>query len=180
MIMGSAEDKITEIFEKRFNEYLEQAEQDLYIVANEVNELYYKQINRMYNSFIKQYYEYPTKSYIRHWEQRPGTKKGSNLYYANNFKIHRGKDPYFEIFFSSSRMADDYQHDSAMQVVQNVMDGIRGVPPYWVRDWRGSYKSRYFKCENVTPTEAFDIFMKELPDMATPVFLRRWHKIRRR
>ena len=177
--MASLEDRIAEIVERKITEYLNQAEKDLYTVANQVNDLYFKQVNKMFDTFIQQYYSYITTSYVRHWEQRPGTGKGSNLYYAKDFKIHRGKDPYFEININTARMADDYQHNSAAQVVQNVMNGIRGVPPYWFVPWQGTYNSRYFYYQG-EPAKAFDEFMYRLPEMATPVFLRRWRKIRGR
>lgn len=167
---------LTEGQQEILDSYMEKFENDFIEVANEVNELYFNQANKMFDSFIAQYYSYITSSYVRHWEGKPGTGKGTNLYYAKNFKIHRGKDPYFELYIeANSRMADDYQHDSADQVIQNVMDGIRGVPPYWVRSWSGTYSSRWFQFEG-TPTDAFRTFLDNYEDMMYPVFMRRWKK----
>lgn len=166
--------------DEQTKEYVEsmlaKAESDLEIVMNEVNELYFKQANKMYDTFIKQYYKYKTISYIRHWEGAPGTRKGTNLYYGKRFKIHRGKHPYFEINIDSSRMANDYQRDSASQVLQNVLNGIRGVPPYWFEPWVGNYKSRYFEYQG-DPAKAFATFLDNYEDMMYPVFMRRWKKL---
>ena len=72
-------------------------------------------------------------------------------------------------------MADDYQHDSASTVIQNVLNGIRGVPPYWVDYWYGSYHSRYFSFQG-EPAKAFEVFLEYYDDMMTPVFMRRFVK----
>ena len=176
--MSSIEERIAEIYEEKVNKYLDEAYDDIYAVANEVNDLYFKQANKMYDTLIKQYYLYETTSYVRHWEIRPGTKNGSNLYYGKRFKIHRGKDPYFELNIDASQMAGGYQRDSASQVLENVMNGIRGVPPYWFIPWHGKYSSRYFYYEG-DPAHAFETFLSNLSDMATPVFLRRWRERRK-
>lgn len=175
--MGNAIEELKKNLEEIANDYLEEVKNDLIEAANETNDLYFKQVNRMYDAFVEQYYKYKTSSYIRHWEGRPGTRKGSNLFYGKNFKIHRGKDPYFEINIDAHRMANDYQHDSATQVLENVMHGIRGVPPYWVESWSGSYKSRYLDYEG-EPAEAFEEFLNSYEKKAEPVFLRRYRKIR--
>lgn len=169
-------DILTDEQQNILDNYMEKFETDFYTVSNSVNELYFKQVNKMYDVFIKQYYRYKTRSYIRHWEQRPGTQKGSNLYYGKNFKIHRGKSPYFELLLDTSKMADDYQHDSASEVLENVLNGIRGVPPYWVQDWSGEYKSRYYEFSG-TPSDAFSDFIDNYEDMMYPVFMRRWKKL---
>jgi len=158
--------------------YMKKFEQDFTIVANEVNELYFKQANKMFDSFIRQYYKYKTKSYIRHWEPKPGTGRGSNLYYAKDFKIHnRGKkNPWFELNISTERMADDYQRDSAAQVIQNVMNGIRGVPPYWFVPWSGEFSSRYFAYKG-EPAQAFRTFIEHYEEMMRPIFMRRFKKL---
>lgn len=168
--------QLTEAQRAIVDSYMNKFKKDFQTVANEVNELYFKQANKMYDSFIKQYYRYPTTSYIRHWEMRPGTRSGSNLYYGKRFKIHRGKFPYFEINLDASQMANDYQHDSATQVLENVINGIRGVPPYWVEPWYGTYKSRYFYYQG-DPAHAFRVFIDDYDTMMYPIFMRRWKKL---
>lgn len=166
-------DKLLEGVDKTIDTYVNELENDFTNVLTDVTELYYKEINKIYNSFIEQYYDYPTDYYIRHWETRPGTRKGSNLYYGNRNKLHKGKDPYWEINYDGSEMADDYEYDSADKVLTNVIFGIRGVPPYWQKTWYGKYKSRYFNYKG-SLLGAYTRFINDYPKMMTPVFMRRW------
>lgn len=152
-------------------------ERDFYDVSNEVNELYFKEANKIYESFITQYYaSYRTSFYIRHWEGVPGTRHGSNLLYGNQNKIHRGMSPYFEINYNGTDMADDYQHNSADQVLMQVAVGIRGVPPYWSQLWHGTYNSRYFHYTG-SLMDAYDYFLANYEEIMYPVFMRRWKKL---
>ena len=160
--------------------WMDKFERDWIEVSNEVNDIYYKETVRMYNSLIEQYYKYKTKSYIRHGEGKPGTCEGSNLLAGKKIKKHTGKIPYIEIDFNSIGMIGGYQRDDPSQVLENVMNGIRGVPPYWTMEWsgeygKGRYTSRYLHYEG-TPTEMFDNFLDDYDDLMTPVFMRRWKK----
>ena len=166
------------IIEKKTNELIDKLEKDYLEVANEVNEIGYKEANKIYDSFIKDYYSYETKSYIRHWEGRPGTGKGSNLYYGKNFKIHRGKNPYFELGIYDSKMADDYQYDSAIDVLTQIMAGANVITGakgemVWFRSWRGTYKSKYFQYSG-TLDDALFTFLNEYDTMMVDMFKRRW------
>lgn len=172
------EDKIVANAEEQVKQYQEKFDNDFLKVANDVNDLYFKEVNKIYDSFIEQYYSsYETSSYIRHWEGVPGTKHGTNLLYGKQNKIHRGKDPYFEIDYNASDMADDYKYNSADQVLTQVMVGIRGVPPYWSQLWYGKYNSRYFHYTGAL-MDAYDYFLSNYKTMMRPVFMRRWKKIR--
>ena len=173
-IVKSAQDYLNNESEKMIEKY----NKDFYEIANEVNDLYFKEANKIYNSFIHDYYLYETDFYIRHWEGRPGTKSGTNLYYGNQMKIHRGKDPYFDIIFDGSEMADDYEYDSADKVLDNVIFGIRGVPPFWVKRWGSKYNSRYFHYKG-SLMGAFTKFINNYEEMATSAFMRRWKKIKK-
>lgn len=155
--------------------YSEKFEKDYTRIANEVNDIYYNDVDKMYDSFIQQYYTYHTKSYIRHWEGVPGTGKGTNLLYGKQFKKHKGKDPYFEIRYDGSDMAGDYQHDNADDVISQVASGIRGVSPYWTMPWSGKYNSRYFHYSG-TLDGAIETYLDTFEDRMTPVFMRRWRK----
>jgi len=173
-------DRIAEKYEKEINEYVDKFEEDFYIVSNETNEIFFDEANKIYNSFIKEYYKYKTKSYIRHWEKKPGTGKGTNLFYGNQNKIHRGLDPYFEIMFDASKMKDDYQHDDAETVLQQVMEGTRGVPPYWTEPWDNAgkpYKTKYFEFTG-NLMDAYYHFLDNYNDKMTSVFMRKWKKRR--
>lgn len=175
-------DRLEALYREKINQFEEEFNQDWYDVSNEVNDLFFKEINKIYDSFIKEYYRsYSTKFYIRHWESRPGTRKGTNLYYGNQNKIHRGKDPYWEIIYDGSEMADDYQHDSADEVIENVVIGNRGVPPFWQETWsnkKNPYKSRYFQYTG-TLLDAYYKFQKDYKKIMEPVFMRRWKKKRK-
>lgn len=166
---------IDSILDDYINGLLEKFDNDFTRVANEVNELYFKEINKIYDSFIKQFYSYKTKAYVRHWEQFTGTKKGTNLYYGNQNKIHKGRDPYFEIEYSGDKMAGGYEHNSPEEVLSGVAMGIRGVYPFWYKSWTGVYNSRYFKYRG-TLDGAYYTFLEEYDSMMTPVFMRRWKK----
>jgi len=167
---------IDDIVDQLVDAYSKKFEKDFYRISNQVNDIYFNDANKLYDSFIRQYYyQYETEFYIRHWEKAPGTRKGTNLYYGNQMKIHRGQNPYFEINFDSSRMADDYRHDSAEDVLTEVIYGIRGVPPYWTRPWQGKYKSRYFNFSG-TMHDAFKTYIDTYEDRMVPVFMRRWKK----
>ena len=115
------------------NYYTQKAEEDFVVAANYANNEMFDEFNRMYDTFIKQFYNYKTSAYIRHWEGRPGTKKGSNLYYGNQTTKHiTGGLPYIDFKFDSSQMADDYQHDSADTVLNQILSGnniIHGSAP---------------------------------------------------
>lgn len=167
-------------YKDELKRYTDEFKQDFYVVSNEVNDLFFKEINRIYDRYIKEYYTYETDFYVRHFEPRAGTKKGTNLYYGNQNKIHRGKDPYWEIIYNGKDMADDYRHDSADKVLENVVFGIRGVPPYWQKTWGAKYKSRYFSIDRkVSLLEAFTRFQEKYVEIMEPVFMRRWKKRRK-
>lgn len=178
---------IDKLIDKKIDGILDKMEKDFIDITNEINDIYFKEANKMYDRYMAQYYKYQTKSYVRHWEGRPGTCKGANLFYGKRFKIHRGKDPYFELEVDSSKMADDYQHDSAFDVLTQIMAGaniIYGSQEYqvWERDfgnpktgWTGEYNSRYFKFTG-TLEEAFYELINTYDKKIYPLFKTRWKK----
>ena len=194
--MGLVQD-IRNIITEEVKKEMDKLKKDALEIQNEINEIGFKEVNKIYDSFISQYYyDYKTKYYIRHWEGKPGTQKGSNLYYGKAFKIHRGKEPYFEINISDDRMADDYQHDSAIDVLSQIMAGANIITGsrqdldiqtwnktpdtftrtggmVWYRATKGSYKSRYFNIENATLDEALFTFLNEYDNITLPMFKRR-------
>lgn len=175
-------DALATKLEAEVEEFDRQWHQDFYAVTNEVNDLYFKEVNKIYDSFIKEFYTKATERYIRHWEGRPGTGKGTNLYYGNQNKIHRGKDPYFEINYDSSNMADDYKFNSASFVLEGIVNGANIITgdkggTIWRRDWSYSYKSRYFSYSG-TLKGAYESFLSNYASFMEPVFIRRWKRYR--
>ena len=133
---------------------------------------------KMFNSLIAQFYEYETRSYIRHWEGKPGTKKGSNMLYAFHCrKLHRNGYPYLMIHIDADDVAGGYQWGSVNQVVDFVMSGVR-FP--WEQgeqmqrmEWSGSYDGKYFSYRG-TPYEIFDSFFEHFEDIAAPIFFKKF------
>lgn len=153
----------------------------------------YKEAEKMYDSFIDQYYAYKTKSYVRHGETKPGTCRGINLYRGQQFKIvdkthiesctdTAGKKtiinltaklntPIFHMDISAKDM-EGYKYNPADEVLDLVVNGIRGVPDkgWWI-PWTGSYTCKYFSIEKTTMARAFEIFDDYFDDMLLDIML---------
>lgn len=176
---------IDKLIDEKIDKVLDKMEKDFVDITNEINDIYFKEANKIYDHYMTQYYKYRTKSYIRHWEGKPGTGKGANLFYGKNFKIHRGKNPYFELEVNSSKMADDYQHNSAFDVLTQIMAGaniIYGSDGYqvWERDfgvhgWTGVYSSRYFKYKGTLDETLYELIYTYNKKIY-PLFKTRWKK----
>lgn len=161
--------------------YIQKAKDDLVIAMDYANDKMFEELNNMYNTFIKQFYRYKTKSYIRHWEGVPGTKKGTNLYYGNHIKIrYSNKLPYLDININSEDMAT-YKHDSAETVLNQVLSGtleVHGSKGYTVysREWTGKYIGKYYSFEG-SPNDAFLNFYDQFMDIFIPVFMNKWNSL---
>ena len=70
------------------------------------------------------------------------------------------KNPILRIEFLATDMADDYEHDSALGVLKNVMSGYRGVPGYWIQPWSASYYGKYFSYSGPSMIAAYDKFIE--------------------
>lgn len=154
----------------------------------------YKEAERMYDSFIDQFYAYETKSYIRHGETRPGTCRGINLYRGQQFELKnkvytksfidkvgekatvnltlRLNTPIFSTNISAQDMEYRKYHDSAEEVLELVTNGIRGVPDkgWWI-PWMGSYEGKYFSTGRTTMAKAFEMFDNYFDDMLLDIML---------
>lgn len=140
------------------DQMVKKIEKELCRASNIVVEKIYAEAVRMYDDFIDQYYAgYPEPiSYIRHIE-RPNSD-GYGLYSGQNITLFQGKKCLgIDISFSGKDMAHDYQHDSPDVVLANVMNGYRGVPGYWIREWHGEYNGEYFSYSG-NMKQAFEIF----------------------
>lgn len=161
--------------------YVRKAKDDFVIASKYSNNEMFNELNNMYSTFIRQFYRYKTRSYIRHWEGIPGTQKGTNLYYGNNIKIrHSGGIPYLDISFNADDMAE-YRHDSAESVLNQVMSGtleIHGSKGgiVYEREWTGRFRGKYFSYDG-NPTDAFSAFYKQFEDIFIPVFMNKWRSL---
>lgn len=159
------------------------------------------ELNDMYKTFIDQFYQYKTTSYIRHWEGYPGTGHGQNLYFGNDISRTYSADPEIDINFSGAKMDGGYPYSIDRNhpevVLEKVMSGIRF--PYkrkkltdiekinkknkarkynsrYSLNWKGQYKGKYFKYKGVMQ-DAFDQFEKEFDDIAETIFYEEWAKL---
>lgn len=144
------------------------AKKDAIKAANVAIDEMYKESQKMYDSFIDQYYNYKTKSYIRHGETRPGTKRGINLYRGNKIEKENGDDPIIDILYDASDM-EGYRRTSPDFVLESVMRGYRGVPWGQWNNWEGTYNGKYFSYTG-TPKDAFDMLNEKFDDIASNIF----------
>lgn len=136
----------------------------------------YREAYHMYDAFIDQYYEYKTKSYIRHGESRPGTQRGINLYRGQQIEYKPGLVPSLTIDFSGKDM-ERYRNNSTDEVLEMVMNGIRGVPGKgWWETWTGSYFGKHFSIQGSTISKAFEIFNDNFDFMANKLFQESYNK----
>lgn len=158
----SLEKRIEKRIEKKTEQLLKQFDKETdQIWNNSINNTFeelYTEAYKMYDKLIDDFYLYKTKSYIRHGETRPGTQMGSNLYRGQQIKLTPGFIPSLSISFSGKDM-EKYRHSSPDEVLDMVMNGIRGVPSKgWWTTWKGSYDGKYFSVGGVDVTTAFDLF----------------------
>ena len=179
--MASAIDKAFEEYKQAIiNDLKEKAHKDVPIAMDNMVDELKIETTHMYNSLITQFYLYETKSYIRHWESRPGTKKGSNLYYGfHAIKRHKGKYPYLLIQLDADDMAGGYKLDTPEGVLECVLSGIRW--PYdfenvSAMEWYGSYQGKYFSYTGV-PYDIYESFFKNFENIATPIFFKKFGEL---
>lgn len=145
------------------------------------NEMYDEAVN-MYDEFIRQFYSYETTSYIRHWEGKPGTGEGQNLYFGKDIRKETRK-PKLIIYLPTDPeyisngggqmkepMADDYRFNTAQEVLSYVYSGVRFPDKFnkVVMEWRGDYKGKYFRYRG-TMEDAFNTFNMKFDKIAMSV-----------
>lgn len=169
-----AEERCKEIMNGDFNRLL-----------RKVNIQMRDEAERLYDKLIEKYYRYKTISYIRHWEGRPGTRQGQNLYGGKKIIMNNNHNPYLIVdpkLFGEEGVAGGYQHDEPYDVVQQVLDGIRGVhrsePPFfWEQKWNAEYHSMLFEYQRGTMRNAFRKFNYRFDDIAEGLFYKEWDKL---
>lgn len=136
-----------------------------------------REAEKMYDTFLDQFYSYKTRSYIRHGQSRPGTGNGINLYRGQQIKIRKKNYKGFnidilDISFDGSEMESKrYQHHSADEVLGFVMDGWRFIntelddPKSTAMEWRGSFKGEYYSSGRKKMKRAFDDFINKKSEM---------------
>lgn len=163
---------------KRYKDRVRTAiKKDYKIAVNHTNRELYKEIVKMYDSFITQFYEYKTSVYIRHGQSAPGTGTGENLFRGQQIKIlsDNTDSPELSIFYDGTDMIDEYKFDYAENVLRFVMAGIRF--PYWnSMTWSGYYYGKYFQYSG-NLQHAFDLFESTFDDIAEKVFYPKWYSL---
>ena len=174
-------DEVDKLINEIVDYYVQKAEEDFPIASTFANNEMYDELNKMYDSFIRQFYRYETQSYIRHWEGSPGTKTGTNLYYGNQIKKRMSYGlPYLEIDFDARNMAG-YRRDSADTVLNQVMSGelqVHGSKGYVVysREWTGSFRGKYFSYTGKMD-DAFSRFYDKYEDHYLSAFMIKWRQL---
>ena len=141
--------------------------------------------SKMFDQCIDKFYEYKTRSYYRH-ETGRGTGTGWNLYLANGFKkvYQNGRVVSFVSGWDSTDMLPykswkdrngNYHQVSTEYVLNNVMNGIRGLEDEYLDSGYGTYDNRWSATVNSslfgnlsgTPEEIFKVFDNTWKDVAT-------------
>lgn len=132
----------------------------------------YDEAVKMYDTFIDQFYAYETTSYIRHGQSKPGTGSGENLYRGQRIRKYGGNlNPRLSIEFSGADMQGGYARNTAGEVLESVMSGIRF--PFREMTWSGEYRGKHFSYAG-EPQRAFDIFERNFDIIAETIFMDKW------
>ena len=130
---------------------------DVFDIIKRYNEKLYMEATNMYDAFLDQYYsQYSPLYYVRHMDRQNDWSMG--LYFGQNITK---TDYSLTIEFLGTDMPQDYQHDSAYDVLQNVMSGFRGIPKYWLKTWSGEYNGSIFSYVG-TMRDAFQLYEDNL------------------
>ena len=169
------------------NEYVtsqtDKAKKDIRKGISETNKILIHELKDMYNSFIDQFYQYVTISYVRHGTSSPGTGYGYALKRAANIYGTAGTLPHLIIDISGEYIDESYEYDDADSVLDLVMSGIRftaggiskgiihperrGQPWEWTMTWENpSFFGDYFSYSEMTIRDAFDAFDNDFHDIA--------------
>lgn len=148
-------DEIIESFLKKTQSKINrEIKKNLPTITNEIAQ----EASHMYDALIDSYYgTYTPDFYIRHMDRGRGFSMG--LYSANRICATTTG---IRIFITGETMMDDYEHDSADDVLENVMSGIRGIPEYWHIYWYVKYEGTYHSYSGGNMHDAFNVFVNEV------------------
>ncbi len=170
-------ERYAEAVEKKI---VDKANHDIPIAMDYMVDELLSETKKMYNSLIAQFYDYETRSYIRHFEGKPGTRTGSNIYYAFHAKKrHKGVYPYLSISIDADDMAGGYEYNSPEEVMDLVLKGVRwplSLGRMKRMEWTGSYQGKYFSYRG-TPYQIFDSFFENFENIATPIFFKKFNDL---
>lgn len=134
-----------------------------------------REAEKMYDSFLDQFYSYRTKSYIRHSQTRPGTGTGINLYRGQHIRIEKEKHNGFTLdnlvieFNGLDMESKKYRYNTADEVLDYVMNGIRFTHEFessdWTMTWEGNYDGEYYSSLNQNMKQSFDDFINSTSNM---------------
>ena len=175
--------KLYGIYTPLYEEMLRQAKSISDIATKEAIHEIGQTFIKTYDSIIDQYYSYVTTSYSR-TGVGVGTGTGWNLYYSNNITI---ADKSFRVKIDASEVDGSNYKISKDVVVDNVLDGIRGVrnPGSFLN---GRYMTQYMNFRgNVTfrgntisgtPEEIISEMLRLTQESQfAAVFKTHWHQI---
>lgn len=164
------------------NSQMDKADEDIRASISSTNKKLVSELKRMYRSFIEQFYQYQTSSYVRHGTSRPGTQQGYSLYRAAEIRSAAGRLPRLVVNIFGDRMDESYEYDDADAVFDLIANGIRfsaggiiagkyhpqnkGKPWEHTMTWANpSYKGKYFSYHS-SIQDAFDAFDNDFDDIA--------------
>lgn len=176
-----AGNNIDDALQKIVDYYTEKADADFITAMEHATDIMQQEAKNMYDAMIAQFYKYHTTSYIRHWEGKPGTEQGSNLYYAakigkNIKKKYSYGVPYLDIDINADGMAGGYQRATKEEVLDYVLTGTRFAYKNVRMSWSGKYIGKYFSCDG-TIERAFSMFLDHYESIATPIFMDKWRTL---
>lgn len=182
MAKNVLEEEAEKIAEERTKEIIDG---DFNRVLRKVNIKMRDEAERLFDKLIERYYRsYKTVAYIRHGELRPGTRQGTNLFLGKKIIMNNKHNPYLIVdpkLFGEEGMEGGYRYNEPYDVMQQVLDGIRGVPPFWTRNWNADYSlgdgSQYFEYRRGTMRGAFNKFNARFDDIAEGLFYAEWDKL---
>lgn len=122
-----------------------------------------QEAHAMYKKLIDDYYSYKTYWYIRHEQDKPGTRTGINLYRADN--IHLKKDRLF-LETNYKQMSAGYRDHSRKNVLEMIKEGQR----YHVGSWSGNFEGEYISVLEQDINGAFQEFENNFQRMYDAVF----------
>lgn len=169
---------IEEMLNKNIEAYMVQVNKELNSVAQEVCSELEKELIRMYDSMIDQFYSYPTSSYIRHGTSAVGTKNGQTLYRAQNIhSTNLAWKQQLHVHLDGSDMLHDgerpYRYDDPEDVFGFVALGYRFVNFNYELQWDASYHGKYFSYSGDLYAAFIEGFDKDFESIAENIFVER-------
>ena len=178
--------------EKLTEKIKEEVYEELKTALDKTAEELCKEMAFIFDECIKKFYEYETRSYYRH-ETGRGTGTGINLYRANQFRLNYGLDRHVKSVHMGWNANDmspyhpwkdregNYHTVEASYVLENTMNGIRGLEDEYVNSGYAPYdnhwsvdnittKANHFGTLSGTPNEIFENIENQWKNVSKKVF----------